>query len=208
MPAESLYADPVVAEIHEVRRRLLKENGGDVADFRQRLRERQCAPDRVKFLEEAYGTKRFNGFSVSVLSAGSSSGRGPMIGNVRHHHDEIGGSICSGPSYVARSVRRDTRWHACTHGTSPTRVLPVTRGWCSLLNRRPVSENTGNHSLCPDPSHAGQLDRMARGILRRPPARIHGCHDRSRSSHWFRTRPSDCGTCRTVYTEGTCTPAG
>ena len=41
MPVESLYADPVVAEIHEVRRRLLEASGGDVANFRQRLRERQ-----------------------------------------------------------------------------------------------------------------------------------------------------------------------
>ena len=41
MPVESLYADPVVAEIHEVRRRLLEASGGDVAKFRQRLRERQ-----------------------------------------------------------------------------------------------------------------------------------------------------------------------
>jgi glutathione S-transferase len=31
MPVESLYADPVVAEIHEVRRRLLEASGGDVA---------------------------------------------------------------------------------------------------------------------------------------------------------------------------------
>ena len=33
MPVESLYADPVVAEIHEVRRRLLEASGGDVAKF-------------------------------------------------------------------------------------------------------------------------------------------------------------------------------
>jgi hypothetical protein len=38
MPVESLYADPVGAEIHEVRRRLLEASGGDVAKFRQRLR--------------------------------------------------------------------------------------------------------------------------------------------------------------------------
>jgi len=46
MPVESLYADPVVAEIHEVRRRLLEASGGDVAKFRQRLRERQSASGR------------------------------------------------------------------------------------------------------------------------------------------------------------------
>lgn len=46
MPVESLYADPVVAEIHEVRRRLLEASGGDVAKFRQRLRERQIASGR------------------------------------------------------------------------------------------------------------------------------------------------------------------
>jgi hypothetical protein len=43
MLAQSLYADPVVAEIHEVRRRLLEDSGGDVAEFRRRLSERQKA---------------------------------------------------------------------------------------------------------------------------------------------------------------------
>jgi len=46
MPVEPLYADPVVAEIHEVRRRLLEASGGDVAKFRQRLRERQSVSGR------------------------------------------------------------------------------------------------------------------------------------------------------------------
>ena len=46
MLAESLYADPVVAEIHEVRRRLLEASGGNVAEFRRRLRERQKASGR------------------------------------------------------------------------------------------------------------------------------------------------------------------
>jgi len=46
MPVESLYSDPVVAEIHEVRRRLLEASGGDVATFRQRLRERQSVSGR------------------------------------------------------------------------------------------------------------------------------------------------------------------
>lgn len=46
MLVESLYADPVGAEIHEVRRRLLEASGGDVAKFRQRLRERQSASGR------------------------------------------------------------------------------------------------------------------------------------------------------------------
>ena len=46
MPVESLYPDPVVAEIHEVRRRLLEASGGDVAKFRQRLRERQSVSGR------------------------------------------------------------------------------------------------------------------------------------------------------------------
>jgi hypothetical protein len=43
MPVESLYADPVVAELHEVRRRLLEASGGDVEEFRRRLREREKA---------------------------------------------------------------------------------------------------------------------------------------------------------------------
>ena len=43
---ESLYADPVVAEIHEARRRLLEASGGDIAEFRRRLRERLNASGR------------------------------------------------------------------------------------------------------------------------------------------------------------------
>ena len=46
MLAESLYNDPVVAEIHEVRRRLLEASGGNVAEFRRRLRERQKGSGR------------------------------------------------------------------------------------------------------------------------------------------------------------------
>jgi len=46
MPVESLYADPVVAELHEVRRRLLEASGGDVEEFRRRLREREKASGR------------------------------------------------------------------------------------------------------------------------------------------------------------------
>jgi hypothetical protein len=47
MLAESLYADPVVAELHEVRRRLLEASGGDVDEFRRRLREREMAAGRT-----------------------------------------------------------------------------------------------------------------------------------------------------------------
>ena len=46
MLIESLYADPVVAELHEVRRRLLEASGGDVEEFRRRLREREKASGR------------------------------------------------------------------------------------------------------------------------------------------------------------------
>ena len=46
MLAESLYADPVVAEIHDVRRRLLEASGDNVAEFRRKLRERQKASGR------------------------------------------------------------------------------------------------------------------------------------------------------------------
>ena len=46
MLVESLYADPVVAELHEVRRRLLEASGGDVGEFRRRLREREKASGR------------------------------------------------------------------------------------------------------------------------------------------------------------------
>ena len=46
MLVESLYADPVVAEIHEARRRLLEASGGDIAEFRRRLRERLKASGR------------------------------------------------------------------------------------------------------------------------------------------------------------------
>ena len=47
MLVESLYADPVVAEIHEARRRLLEASGGDIAEFRRRLRERLKASGRT-----------------------------------------------------------------------------------------------------------------------------------------------------------------
>lgn len=46
MLVESLYADPVVAEIHEARRRLLEASGGDIAEFQRRLRERLNASGR------------------------------------------------------------------------------------------------------------------------------------------------------------------
>jgi hypothetical protein len=46
MLVEPLYADPVVAEIHEARRRLLEASGGDIAEFRRRLRERLKASGR------------------------------------------------------------------------------------------------------------------------------------------------------------------
>ena len=46
MLVESLYADPVVAELHEVRRRLLEASGGDVEEFRRGLREREKASGR------------------------------------------------------------------------------------------------------------------------------------------------------------------
>jgi hypothetical protein len=46
MLTKTLYADPVVAEIHEVRRRLLEASGGDVGEFRRQLRERQKASGR------------------------------------------------------------------------------------------------------------------------------------------------------------------
>jgi len=47
MLVESLYADPVVAELHEVRRRLLEASGGDVEEFRRRLRERENSSGRI-----------------------------------------------------------------------------------------------------------------------------------------------------------------
>ena len=46
MQVKSLYADPVVAEIHDVRRRLLESSGGDVAEFRRQLREREHVSGR------------------------------------------------------------------------------------------------------------------------------------------------------------------
>ncbi len=44
--AEPLYADPVVAEIHKIRERLLEDCDGDVSEFRKRLRERQARSGR------------------------------------------------------------------------------------------------------------------------------------------------------------------
>ncbi len=42
-----LYADPVVEEIHKIRARLLEDCGGDIAEFRRRLRERQAKSGRT-----------------------------------------------------------------------------------------------------------------------------------------------------------------
>jgi hypothetical protein len=47
MLVESLYADPVVAELHEVRRRLLEASGDDINEFRRGLREREKASGRM-----------------------------------------------------------------------------------------------------------------------------------------------------------------
>ena len=54
MLVESLYADPVVAELHEVRRRLLEASGGDVEDFRRR--GGSGATDRPVHLQEITAT--------------------------------------------------------------------------------------------------------------------------------------------------------
>lgn len=36
-----LYSDPVISEIHDIRQQLLDDCGGDLQEFRRRLRERQ-----------------------------------------------------------------------------------------------------------------------------------------------------------------------
>jgi hypothetical protein len=41
-----LYDDPVVAEIHAIRKALLDDCGGDLAEYRRRSRERQAASGR------------------------------------------------------------------------------------------------------------------------------------------------------------------
>ena len=46
MATESLYVDPVVAEIHEARRTLVEASGSDLAEFRRRLLERQQSSGR------------------------------------------------------------------------------------------------------------------------------------------------------------------
>jgi len=42
----SVYDDPVVAEIHAIRKALLDDCGGDLAEYRRRTRERQAASGR------------------------------------------------------------------------------------------------------------------------------------------------------------------
>jgi hypothetical protein len=44
--SKPLYSDPIVAEIHAARERLLDDCSGDVVEFRQRLRDRQAASGR------------------------------------------------------------------------------------------------------------------------------------------------------------------
>lgn len=46
MRVSPMYDDPVVAEIHEIRRHLLEASGGDVAEFRRQLREREKVSGR------------------------------------------------------------------------------------------------------------------------------------------------------------------
>lgn len=46
MRVSPMYDDPIVAEIHEIRRRLLEASGGDVAEFRRQLREREKVSGR------------------------------------------------------------------------------------------------------------------------------------------------------------------
>ena len=41
-----VYDDPVVAEIHAIRKALLDDCGGDLAEYRRRTRERQAASGR------------------------------------------------------------------------------------------------------------------------------------------------------------------
>jgi len=41
-----LYDDPVVAEIHAIRKALLDDCGGDLAEYRRRSRERQASSGR------------------------------------------------------------------------------------------------------------------------------------------------------------------
>ncbi len=42
----SIYEDPVVAEIHAIRESLLDECGGDIHEYRKRVRRRQAATNR------------------------------------------------------------------------------------------------------------------------------------------------------------------
>jgi hypothetical protein len=44
--SKPIYDDPVVAEIHEIRKALFDECGGDPAAYRRRARERQAASGR------------------------------------------------------------------------------------------------------------------------------------------------------------------
>jgi len=41
-----VYDDPVVAEVHAIRKALLDDCGGDLAEYRRRTRERQAASGR------------------------------------------------------------------------------------------------------------------------------------------------------------------
>ena len=46
MTNQPIYDDPVVAEIHAIRKALLDECDGDIVKYRRRTRERQAASGR------------------------------------------------------------------------------------------------------------------------------------------------------------------
>ena len=43
---KAVYDDPVVAEVHAIRQALLDECGGDMDEYRRRVRHRQAASSR------------------------------------------------------------------------------------------------------------------------------------------------------------------
>ena len=74
--SEPLYDDPVVAEVHAVRARMLAECGGDHHKLMERVRERQRASGRKVIAAPAaklHRTKESTGAADSALAGGESS---------------------------------------------------------------------------------------------------------------------------------------
>lgn len=72
---EPLYDDPVVAEIHAIRAKMLADCGGDHRKLMEQVRARECAPGRQLIAAPPapqHSTKECTGATGSAVSHGGS----------------------------------------------------------------------------------------------------------------------------------------